>query len=83
MSKAIRIDITSNYPIYMSAEPDDFGKLFAGFDCEEQVAVLRAIVTHMRPHALQWDHIGLELEKTENSDILHELRCTFFPEVAL
>lgn len=75
----IQVDIDSRFPVFIRADATAFGAVFAMMDDGEQVAVLRAMVEHMKPHRLQWDHISIELEKPENSDVRNELRQVLFP----
>ena len=74
MSGRIRLDIQSNFPIFMSADPDEFGRVFAEMPSDDQVQVLRAMTSHMAAHPIQWDYIAIELERPENSDVLNRLR---------
>ena len=45
---------------------------------DEQVAVFRSIVEHMKPHRLQWDYIAIELEQEENREVRRELHDVLF-----
>lgn len=74
----IEIQISSSRPIFIEADADAFGQVFAGMSSDEQVAVFRAMVEHMKPHRLQWDYIAIELEQDENSDVREELRAVLF-----
>lgn len=69
----IEVRIDSSRPIFIKAEADDFGEIFAAMNSDEQVAVFRAMVEHMKPHRLQWDFIAIELRKTENREIAEVL----------
>lgn len=73
----IRINIESRCPIFIEADADSFGKLFAGFSSDEQVAVFRSMVEHMKPHRMQWDYIAIELEKDENRDVRSDMSVIF------
>jgi hypothetical protein len=66
----MRVEIDSRFPVSMTVDADDFGKLFAAMDCAEQVAVLRAMIDAMDAHPLQWDYIAIELENAENYETL-------------
>lgn len=77
MSK-IEIQISSSRPIFIEADADAFGQVFAGMSSDEQVAVFRSMVEHMKPHRLQWDYIAIELEQDENRDVREELRAVLF-----
>lgn len=68
---AVRID--SSRPVFIEADADAFGAVFASLNSEEQVAVFRSMVEHMRPHRMQWDYIAIELDKPENREIRREL----------
>jgi len=70
----VSVKIDSSRPVFIEADADSFGEVFAKMDSEEQVHVLRAMVTHMKPHPTQWDYIAIELEKPENSDVRNILR---------
>jgi len=70
----IEVKIYANAPVFVEADADNFGKLFAHMDDVEQVHVLRAMVEHMKPHQIQWDYISIALEKPENRDVLDLLR---------
>lgn len=75
----ITVDISSRFPVFIDADADAFGKVFAGMASDEQVHVFRAMVEAMKPHPTQWDHISIELEKPENQDVLDTLRFVLFP----
>ncbi|MER9706057.1 hypothetical protein NKJ10_17680 [Mesorhizobium sp. M0204] len=75
----IRVDVSSSRPLFIEADADAFGGLFAVMSDEDQVAVLRAMVEHMRAHRMQWDHISIALEADENRDIRDQLRAVLFP----
>lgn len=77
MSK-IEIKISSSRPIFIEAEADAFGQVFAEMSSDEQVAVFRSMVEHMKPHRLQWDYIAIELEQDQNRDVREELRAVLF-----
>lgn len=79
LERAIQVDISSRFPIFINANADSFGALFASMNNGEQVEVLRAMVKHMRPHQLQWDYIAIELEKDENREVRDDLRSVLFP----
>lgn len=72
--------VHSKFPLFIEVDPDGFGEIFASFNDEEQVAVFRAMLEHMKPHATQWDYISIELEKPENADILRQLREVLLAE---
>jgi len=82
MSGKIPINISSRFPLHIEADADMFGQLFAGMGDDEQVAVFRAMVEHMRPHRMQWDYISIEFEKPENAEVLDEFRSALFPSYA-
>ena len=74
----MRVDISSSDPVLrMEVNTNDFGQLFARMAADEQVAVLRAMVEHMKPHAIQWDHIAMELERDENRCLRNQLHSIF------
>jgi len=74
----MRVKIDSRFPVSLTVDADDFGKLFAGMDCEEQVAVLRAMIDAMDAHPTQWDYIAIELERKE-----HEVTRRKFADIAI
>lgn len=76
MSK-VSVSIESRYPIHMEVDTESFGKLFSGFSSDEQVAVFRAMVEHMKPHRMQWDYIAIALERDENRDVRDDLSVIF------
>lgn len=76
----IRVHIDSRFPIFMEVDPDSFGKFFAAQCDSDQVAILAAMVEHMKPHAMQWDYIAIELEKPEHTSLRNQLREVLFPE---
>lgn len=80
MNNAIRVEVRTNSLLWIKTDPNEFGRIFAAMDSEEQVLVLTAMVEHMRPHRLQWDYISIELKRPENNDILNELRACLFPD---
>lgn len=66
----MKVDVYTSSPIlHMDVDADDFGKLFARMASDEQVAVLRAMVEHMKPHQIQWDYIQTALEYPGNDDL--------------
>ena len=67
------VNIESRSPIRMEVNSADFGDMFAHMACDDQVSVLRAIVSIMAAHPLQWDYIAIELELPENSDLRADL----------
>lgn len=79
MSNNIEISISSRLPIFISADADAFGRVFAGANSDEQVNILRAMVEHMREWPTQWDHISIELELDENKEVRNILREVLFP----
>lgn len=81
MDKIIQVQIASRFPVFIEADCDSFGAVFAGMDSEEQVHVFRAMVRHMKPHPTQWDHISIELERDENAEVRDVLREVLFPQV--
>ncbi len=76
----IRVQVKANAPLFVEADADTFGRVFAAMNSEEQVAVLDAIAEHMRAHPTQWDHIAIELEKPEHARVRGELQAMLFPE---
>lgn len=70
----MRVHIESRYPVSMSVDAADFGKLFAQMNAEEQVAVLQEVVDAMRAQSTQWDYIAMELEKSIHRDLKRDLR---------
>lgn len=80
MSKvSVRID--SSRPIFIEADADSFGQIFASMSDEDQVNVFRAMVVHMKAHPIQWDYIAIALEKEENRDVRDQL-SVIFPDLA-
>lgn len=74
----MKVDVSSSSPILrMEVSTNDFGRLFARMAADEQVEVLRAMVDHMKPHALQWDFIMIELEEDRNLPLRYALRDIF------
>ena len=70
----MKVDVSSSSPILrMEVDADDFGKLFASMNSEQQIAVLKSMLDHMMPHQMQWDYIAIELEKPENTLTLSRL----------
>lgn len=74
---AVEVRVDSRFPIFIRADADAFGAVFASMNSEEQAAVFRAMVEHMKPHPTQWDHISIELEKAEYSDVVNVLLGVF------
>lgn len=72
---SVRID--SGRPIFIEADADSFGAVFANMDNGDQVEVLRAMVKHMKPHQTQWDYIAIELELEKNREIADVLKGLF------
>lgn len=73
----ITVRIYSSRPIFIEADADSFGQIFAGLNDDEQVNVLRSMVEHMKPHRMQWDYIAIALEKDENRDVRDDLSVIF------
>lgn len=73
----ITVRIDSSRPIFIEADADSFGQIFAGISDEEQVNVLRSMVEHMKPHKIQWDYIAIALEKDENRQVRDDLSVIF------
>lgn len=74
----MKVDVSTNSPILrMEVDTDDFGKMFANMASDEQVEVLRAMIDHMKPHQIQWDYIGIDLELEENIDLKRKLKYVF------
>jgi hypothetical protein len=61
----------------MEVSTNDFGQLFARMTADEQVAVLQAMVDHMRPFPMQWDYIAIELEEDKNAPLRRSLHDAF------
>ena len=78
----IEVKITGSFPIFVHADADAFGAMFANMASDEQVSVLSAISKHMEPHRTQWDYISIELEEPENRDLRNTLRDVLFPDHA-
>lgn len=76
----IKVEIKANAPLFIEADPNTFGMVFAAMSSDEQAAVLTAIATHMKPHPTQWDYIAFEMEKPENAHARGEWQAMLFPE---
>jgi len=74
MSDKIKVNIYSAGPLFISASPDEFGRVFSAMSSVDQVNVLRSMIKHMEPHKTQWDYISIELDRPENADVLHAFR---------
>ena len=78
MTKAMKVDVSTSHPILrMEVSTNDFGQLFARMAGDEQVAVLQAMVDHMKPHPIQWDYIAIELEGAGNASLRRSLHDIF------
>jgi hypothetical protein len=66
----IKVDVDSKFPLFIRADPDAFGQVFAAMSDGDQVQVMRSIMMAMKKHPTQWDFISIELEKPENADVL-------------
>ncbi|QIV65903.1 hypothetical protein Cp1R7AA1_187 [Mesorhizobium phage Cp1R7A-A1] len=75
----IQVEIDSSRPLFIRANPDDFGAIFAVMDSGDQIEVLRSMVKHMKPHETQWDFISIDLELPNNLEIRDTLRKVLFP----
>lgn len=74
----MKVDVSTNSPILrMEVDTDDFGKMFANMATDEQIEVLRSMVNNMKPHQIQWDYIGIDLELEGNSDLRYKLKSVF------
>lgn len=77
----LQVRIHSSAPMFVEADADQFGKIFALMNDDEQAAVLKAMVEHMKPHQMQWDYIVIKMEGSEEfSETLSDLRDIFRPE---
>ncbi|QKC89977.1 hypothetical protein EB230_17360 [Mesorhizobium sp. NZP2234] len=77
----IKVDVSSSRPLFIEADAEAFGEVFAAMSSSDQVAVFAAMVWHMKPHRTQWDHISIELEATEaNRAVRDQFRAVLFPE---
>lgn len=76
----IQVAVDSSRPVFISADANSFGEVFARMHDEDQIHVLRAMVEHMRPHRTQWDYISIALEKPENVELRDQLREVLFPQ---
>lgn len=76
----IEVSISSSRPVWIEADADAFGAVFAGMNDVDQVAVLTAMVEHMRPHRIQWDHISIHLERPENDETRLQFLSVLFSE---
>lgn len=79
MNQKIEVRISSRFPVFIEADCDSFGAIFASMDDREQVQVFRSMVEHMGPHPTQWDHISIGLERPENREVRDRLREVLFP----
>lgn len=77
----ITVRIDSSRPVFIEADADSFGQIFASMSDEEQVNVFRAMVEHMKPHPIQWDYIAIAMEKDENRDVRERL-SVIIPDIA-
>lgn len=77
MDQKITVRIDSSRPIFIEADSDSFGQIFAGLNDDEQVNVLRSMVEHMKPHKIQWDYIAIALEKDANRQVRDDLSVIF------
>lgn len=75
----IAVDISSRFPVFINADADAFGEVFAAMADDDQVHVFRAMVEAMKAHSAQWDHISIALESLENRDVRDILREVLFP----
>ena len=75
------VKISSRYPMSIEIDADMFGEIFAHMAADDQVSTLAAMVQHMKPHQAQWDHISIELELPEHSNLRGTLRDVLFPQV--
>lgn len=71
----IAVRVESSRPLFIEADPDSFGEIFAHMTDEDQIEVLRAMVKHMKKWPAQWDHIGIALELEENREVLDVLKA--------
>lgn len=75
MTNNVSVRVDSTFPLFIEADADSFGAVFAAMDNGDQVEVLRAMVQHMKPHQAQWDHIAIELELPQNREIVDVLKA--------
>lgn len=76
----LEVRIDSSRPIFITASADDIGAIFAKMTDADQVAVLEAMVKHMKPHRTQWDYISIALEQPANRELRDTLREVLFPQ---
>lgn len=74
IKSAVMVHVDSSRPVFMEVNVDSFGEIFAHMNDDEQIEVLRSMVTHMKGWPMQWDHIAIALELDENKDIRDTLR---------
>lgn len=71
------VEIVCNGLFFVDCDTNNFGRIFAASSDKDQVAILRAMVEHMKSHRIQWDYIWIELNKPENADVLQQLQECF------
>lgn len=76
-NQKITVRIDSSRPVFIEADPDEFGSIFSHLNDHDQIEVLRSMVKHMKPHRSQWDYIAIQLEKDENRDVFNDLSVLF------
>lgn len=75
--RKFEVRISSSRPVFIEADADSFGAVFAEMSDEEQVEVFRSIVEKMKPFPMQWDYIAIMLEKEENKGLCRDLSRLF------
>jgi hypothetical protein len=76
----IKVEIRTSGTLFIEAEANEFGRVFASMNSDDQAAVLVAIAEHMKPHPMQWDHIAIEMEKPENGYARAHWQSMLFPQ---
>lgn len=69
----MRVEIDSRWPVSLTVDVRDFGRLFAEMNCRDQVEVFRSMIEEMEAHPLQWDYIAIDLEADENQDLRRKM----------
>ena len=67
--RVVSVRVDSSRPLFIEADSESFGRIFAHANSEEQVAILTAMMNGMKPHVLQNDYIAIELNKPEHSEV--------------
>jgi hypothetical protein len=76
----IPVRIDSSRPIFIEADVESFGEVFAMANSQEQARILKAMFDSVRPLGCQLDYIWMELAGDEYRDTREALASLIAPQ---